>query len=120
MLTDRENFKFAFMSRCIEEGITTPDEIHQTVKRAIDELESPPQEKKADGIAASFMDALSRMGSVALPVALAAPPILGAGAGYMAARAGDVDDADVEEVKRQELIQELRRQTRKIQRRRAR
>jgi hypothetical protein len=118
VLTDRENFKFAFMSRCIEEGVTTPTEIHQTVKRAIDELENPPQEKQA--FLGPAIEAISRMGSMALPIALAAPPILGAGAGYMAARAGDVDDADVEEVKRQELIQELRRQTQKIQRRRAR
>ena len=112
MLTPRENFKFAFLSRCIESGITTPEEIHQTVKKALDELDTPAEKQ------ASAWEALSNIGGWTLAGAAAAPPILGAGLGYAAARAGDVDDADVEEVKRQEVIDELRRQAKRLRHRR--
>jgi len=116
MLTDRQNFKLAFMSRCIEDGITTPAEIHERVKRAIDELNNGPEKQALVG---EVLDFAGRLGGMALPIAFAAPPVLGAGAGYLAARATDVDDADIEEVKRQELIDELRRQTAKARRRHA-
>jgi hypothetical protein len=113
MLSPRENFKFAFLSRCIESGITTPEEIHQTVKRALDEL-STPAEKRAGGA----MDLLRDFSGWTLAGMAAAPPVLGAGLGYATARAGDVDDADVEEVKRQEVIDELKRQAKRLRRRR--
>lgn len=112
MLNARENFKFAFLARCIESGLTTPEEIHQRVKQALDELARPVEKK------AGFWDALSNLGGWTIAGGLAAPPIVGAGLGYAAARAGDVDDADVEEVKRQEVIDELRRQAERIRRRR--
>ena len=112
MLTTRENFKFAFISRCIESGVTTPDEIHQCVKRALDELAPVPAEKQAEGL-------FDNLSSWTLAGLAAGPPILGAGLGYAASRAGDVDDADVSEVKRQEVIDELRRQAKRIRRRRS-
>ncbi len=113
MLTPRENFKFAFLSRCIESGITTPEEIHETVKKALDELDTPT-EKQAGGL----FDLAGDIGGWTLAGLAAAPPVIGAGLGYAAARAGDVDDADVEEVKRQEVIDELRRQAKRLRRRR--
>ena len=112
MLTARENFKFAFLSRCIESGITTPEEIHQTVKKALDELDTPAEKQ------AGLFDVMGDVSGWTLAGMAAAPPILGAGLGYAAARAGDVDDADVEEVKRQEVIDELRRQAKRLRRRR--
>ena len=113
MLTDREAFKSAFIARCIEEGFTTPAQVHTQVKQALDSFK--PQEKKA--FLGGAVDALSNAAGWAIPVAAAAPPMIGAGLGYAAARAGDVDDADVSEMKRQELIDELRRHTRQARRR---
>jgi hypothetical protein len=115
MLSARENFKFAFLSRCIESGITTPAEIHQVVKQALDEL-AAPTEKAA--FTDATINALGNIGGWTAAGLLAAPPILGAGIGYAAARAGDVDDADIAEVKRQEVIDELRRQSKRIRSRR--
>ena len=54
-----------------------------------------------------------------LPLAIAAPPILGGLAGYGAAKATDIDDVDIDEVKERELADEYRRQTEKLLRQRA-
>lgn len=119
MLSDREAFKVGFISRCIEEGHTTPDQIQGQVKRAMDTVAGI--EKR--GYLGDIIRGIGGLGSSALaigvPLALMAPPVLGATAGYAAARATDIDDTDVEEQKRQEIIDELKRQASKIQRLRA-
>jgi hypothetical protein len=116
MLTSREAFKTAFISRCIEEGFTSPQQVHQRVKLAMEKLQAVGTEKKAIPGLGSAVDAIGRLGSAAVPLALAAPPVLGAGLGYAAARATDIDDTDVDEIRRQELIDELRRQARRHRR----
>ena len=122
MLTQREAFKFAFMARCIEEGITDPAEMQKVAAATIYKLQGTQKQAIID-IPGKVIDTAKDWGgkllSLGIPLALAAPPILGAGAGYAMSRATDIDDHDVEEVKRQELIDELRRQSAKAKRNQA-
>jgi hypothetical protein len=120
MLNNRDAFKIGFLSRCVEEGLTL-SETHGRVKEAMDKLASllDIPGKVAGGV----LDAGKSLASTALgygiPLALAGPPILGGLAGYGAAKLGDVDDTDVKEVKKRELIDELQQQTERLQREKA-
>lgn len=108
----RQAFKVAFLARCVHEGLK-PDEVLQRVKQqrekiaVLGELVGFGTNALGKGV-----DALSRLGSTALswgiPLAVAAPPVAGALAGYSVAKAQDIDDTDVDELKRQELIRELK------------
>ena len=99
MLSSRELWKANFLSRCIEAGHTTPEEIHGVVKYAL--------EKQAliDGI-----------GSIIGLGALAAPPLVGYGLGRLGAKMTDIDDNEVEAIKKRELIDEYRQQTAQLMR----
>jgi hypothetical protein len=114
MLSDRESFKVGFISRCLEEGFTTPEQIQGQVKKAMDLIGGA--EKQADGVLSRLLGMGGSAATVAIPLMLAAPPLAGAAVGYGAARATDIDDVDVEEQKRQEVIDELNRQTAKLRR----
>ncbi len=119
MLSEREHFKVGFISRCIEEGFTTPEQIGGQVKLAMAQLEGTEKQGQIPILSDLIRGAGnigSSMLSFGIPLALAAPPILGATAGYAAARATDIDDTDVEEQKRQELIDELKQQSAKVRR----
>jgi hypothetical protein len=113
-LTPREAFKVGFLSRCVEDGLTL-EQAHQRVKEA--------QEKIALSIPGAdipgkLIDAAGSIAKPALgwgiPLALAAPPVVGGLAGYAASKATDIDDTDVDEVKRRELINEYKKQTKKL------
>lgn len=111
-MSPKDAFKVGFLSRCVEEG------------RSIEEI--PPLVKAALEKVAFLKDLLGgakSLGSTALsvgaPMALAAPPLLGGVAGYTAAKLTDVDDTDVNEIKKRELIEELQRQTDRLTRERA-
>jgi hypothetical protein len=45
----------------------------------------------------------------------AGPPILGGLAGYTASKMSDIGDLDIKDIKRRELIDELQRQTQRLQ-----
>ena len=60
--------------------------------------------------------ALSGVAGWGIPIAALAPPALGAAAGYGLARATDVDDTDVDEIKDTELMDEYRRQIDQLKR----
>jgi len=120
MLSSRDAFKVGFLSRCVEEGLTL-EEAHERVKEAMDkmggivgDITSIPVKALEAGkaVAAPLL-------SYGLPLAIAAPPILGGVAGYGLAKATDVDDQDPEEVKKQEVADEYRRQTARLLRQRA-
>jgi hypothetical protein len=112
-LTPRQQFKVGFIMQCIQEGDTTPEAIEKRANAILG------MEKEA--VLGKLVDLGKELGGTALswmiPLGLAAPPIAGAGLGYAAARATDVDDTDVEEARQQELIEEYRRQSAKIKRR---
>lgn len=117
-MDERQRFKLGFISRCIEDGFTTPADICQRAKTAADHLENmaPPLEKEGQGFASVLWDAAKSMGTLGISAALVAPPVLGGVAGYGLARAGDIDEEDVEEAKQRELVEELKRQSAKIRR----
>lgn len=117
-LTALEAFKYGFISRCVEDRLT-PDQIAASAEKAAAFME------KGASLSGLLTTALGktvdfggRLGSTALsyglPAALAAPPIIGGIAGYGLARATDIDDTDVSEIKDHEVIDELRRQTEKL------
>lgn len=110
MLSDRQAFKAAFLHRCVDAGLTLP-EIYQTIKQANALLDAGGSAAKS--VIGKTMDlggqALSALASKGLPLALAAPPVIGGLAGFTASRLTDVDDTDVSEMKRRELIAEYRR-----------
>lgn len=113
MLSPKEAFIVGFVGRCVDDGLTA-DQIRERVKQAEDLLEGAVKEA---GLAGDVARAAGGVASTALPFALIAPPLLGGVAGYTAARLGDVDDTDVEDVRNQELkdtylleAQKLRRQ----------
>ena len=103
MLTPREAFKVSFLSRCIESGHTTPDEIYNVVKQAFDKKAFVPQ-------------LLKEYGPTALALSFAAPLGIGALGGKALSVATDVNDVDIDSLKKQEIIDELKRQTERLKR----
>ena len=103
----RQSFKLGFLAHCIELGYTSPTQILGALKQAgwIKDLASP---LSAAG------SALGSAGKLGLGLALAAPPLAGAVAGNLAASATDVNDFDVDEAKKQEVIDEYRRQAERL------
>lgn len=119
MLTDKEAFKVGFLARCVHDGLT-PDQMLARVKQASDMLE-----KRAfiggllSGAAGAVGGAAKSIAGYGIPLALAAPPILGGLAGYGLAKATDIDDTDVDAIKNQELVEEYRRQAERLKRQKA-
>jgi hypothetical protein len=110
-LSPREAFKVGFISRCVEEGLDLP-QTHARVKEALDKLAG------LTDLPGKLLD-LSRPVThnalaYGIPLALAAPPIIGGVGGYLASKGTDIDDTDVEEIQRRELIDEYRRQTARL------
>lgn len=101
-LTPREAFKFGFLARCVEDGLSPA----QVVEKAAAVFIHDPFGAAED---AAKSTAKLMMG-VGVPLALAAPPVLGGLAGFGLSRATDVNQRDVDEVKNDELTDEYRRQ----------
>ena len=95
MLDARTAFKVGFLLKCAEDGLD-PDGAEALAKAAL-----------FDGA----WDAAKTLGSAGLAGALLAPPVVGAAGGVLLSRATDVDDTDVDDVRRDELVQELLRQS---------
>lgn len=102
-----------FLRKCAEAGLTT-DQIADLANGAADLLSG---EKQAfdlgmlmnNPVTSGLSGLASSLGSAAIPAALVGPPVLGGLAGYGLARATDMDDTSVQEVQKQEQIEELRR-----------
>lgn len=109
MLTPREAFKVGFLARCAEEGLS-PAQIQDRVKLARD---------KFAGVLDSLGHAAGSVFSTGAPLALIAPPALGAIAGYGLSRATDIDDTDVDEIKNNELLDTYANETAKLRRQKA-
>ncbi len=119
MLTPQEAFKVGFLAKCAADGLT-PDQTLAAVKSAADlfskEAVVGTLLGKGIDVAKGVGGGLARFG---LPLALVAPPIVGGMAGYGLAKATDIGETDVAELKDQELIDEYNRQTAAIARARA-
>jgi hypothetical protein len=130
MLTPQEAFKFGFLARCVEERLA-PEDMLAAVKVANDMLEKRANIFPAVGAAVSggfglgtkALDVARTAGESAMtygaPLALFGPPAAGAAAGYGLAKLTDIDDTDVDEVKRQETIDELKLQADRLRRQKA-
>ena len=98
------------------------EEMRSQVKAASDTLKQAEKSAAFNKAALfGFGELADDAGDVAKNVAnlgitslLLAPPALGAAAGYTHSKLSDVDDEDVEDVKKRELIDEYRRQAEKI------
>ena len=108
-MDDRQHFKAAFIAGCIEAGHTTPQEITALIKQG----GGIPFFSQAGDLATSLAESV---GGWALPLGIGLPIGAGALAGYGAAKATDIGEDDVEAAKKQEIIDEYRRQTAKLHR----
>lgn len=114
MLTAKEAFKVGFLAKCAEDGLT-PDQMLARVKQAKDALEKRAFIGGLLGSAAGAVGGAAKsVAGYGIPLALAAPPILGGLAGYGLAKATDVDDTDVDDIKNRELVEEYKRQAEKL------
>lgn len=110
-LSPRESFKVGFLGRCAEAGMT-PDQMLGVIKQAQDKLAF------VSGLLGGLKDVASGVGGAVtgygIPLALAAPPVLGGIAGYGLGRLSDIDDTDIDDIKDQEVLDEYKRQTARL------
>jgi len=123
MLSKLEAFKLGVLSEFASHGLSVED-MRERVKRASDALDAvaavPTDEQVEEQSSMDkeswdkLMDML-RAGSVTTLGTLAlAPPALGAAAGVAHSKLTDVDEDDVDTIKRKELIDEYRRQAARL------
>ena len=119
MLSKRQAFKVGFMRKCANEGMT-PEETHQVVREALSTVKEAGitdlLTKPYNTIVDVGGEALKGVGNAGLAGLALGPPIIGGALGLLAAKAGDIDTTDVNAVKKRELIDEYRRQTEILER----
>lgn len=124
-MTDRDAFKLGFLGRCVEAGLSGP-EIAARVEAAREKVAGFGAMLGAEGWGAA--KSLGKGTAKALsglvlgyggPLLLAGPPLAGAAAGFGLAKATDIDDTDLDDIKDQELVDEYRRQAEKLRQQRA-
>ena len=108
-LTPAQEFKLGFLSRCVSEGLDEPQMLKAAA--AANEL---LKTAFIDSLIGAARSGIGTMASYGLPVALLAPPLIGGAAGYGLAKATDIGDRDVDDIKNDELIDELDRQAEKL------
>ena len=108
----REAFKFGFVSRCVEQGLTTPEQMLAACETGFGKSAAFDPFKLLGAVG----DTVGSAASWLIPAAIAAPPIAGYGLGRLAAKATDADDFDTDEAKRQELIDEYHTQAARARR----
>jgi len=99
----RAAFKFAFIARGIELGLTV-EQMLANVRQA---------RASQDKTAFDMSSVKPLVGA-----ALMAPPLVGGAAAYVARQATDADDVDVQDIQRQELTATYQRMARQLQRQR--
>jgi hypothetical protein len=117
MLTERQAFKAGFLYKCADAGLTM-DEAAALAKAAaahiktagVQDLLMKPYNAAIDVAG----QGLSRLGTLGIAGLVAGPALLGGAAGLGLSKLMDVDDTDVKSVKKQELIDEYRRQVRRL------
>jgi hypothetical protein len=117
MLTEREAFKVGFLRKCADDGLT--------VGETADLAKTTAAQIKAAGIQDLLMKpyntamdvaghGLQRLGTLGIAGLIGGPALLGGAAGLGLSKLMDSDDTDVKTVKKQELIDEYRRQVRRL------
>ena len=123
MLSKLEAFKLGVLSEFASHGLSVED-MRERVKRASDALdavaavptdEQVEEQSSMDNESGDKLVDMLRTGSIAGLTGLAlAPPALGAAAGVAHSKLTDVDEDDVDTIKRKELIDEYRRQAARL------
>ena len=103
MLSPREAFRIGFLLRCADEGLA-PQEAHERVKSAQAIM-------KQAGIVGDVLGHGKSLLSTGGAGLIALPLMAGVGGGYLAHKAVE-DDTDIEDLRKRELIEELKRATR--------
>ena len=104
----RQAFKQGVIAACIEQGHTTPQQIVGVIKTAL---------------VGDIKDAVGLLGdtaAIAIPAALAIPPLIGYGGGLAAGKATSDSELNVKDIQRQELINEYKRSTERLRKLKAR
>lgn len=111
-MTPKQAFKLAFLQHLVDRGYTM-DEVRAATAEAVEKTAGLGD--MASNTWNLGLDAVRSLGNTAKGVgligALTAPPLIGAGLGYGAAKLTDWDDVDAEESKKRELIELYRRHT---------
>lgn len=115
-LDSRDSFKVAFLARCVEDNLT-PEQMLVRIKEAQEKIAFVGNALgKLVDVGRGVVDAGLGWG---IPLALAAPPFIGAVSGAALAKGTDIDDRDVADIKDQEVIDEYQRQSALLRRQRA-
>lgn len=114
---ERLHFKVGFLKRCAEAGFS----LEETEKLAHDLNEQLEKQsilsalkKPYDAAWDAAKDVAGTVGNVGIAASLLAPPAIGWGLGRGYTYLTDVDNDDVDEIKKKELLEEYQRQIRKI------
>mgnify|MGYP003626125732 CR=1 FL=1 len=120
MLSPQEAFKLGFLSKCVEQGLTV-SQMRAEVKKASDELDLIEKEAVFDWFQPERREVWDTIGNLAetagtgvLGALALGPPAAGAAAGILHSQLSDVDEEDVEDVKKRELVDEYLRQAEKL------
>tara|TARA_R110002020_G_scaffold16515_14_gene58301 strand:- start:336 stop:764 length:429 start_codon:yes stop_codon:yes gene_type:complete len=120
MLSSQEAFKLGFLSNCVEKGLSI-EQMRSEVKKASDQLtdveknawEFPFAPERA-AIVDDIGDILKDVGRLGIGGLVLGPPAAGAAAGILHSRMSDVDDEDVDDIKKREVADEYRRQAERL------
>ena len=121
MLSSQEAFKLGFLSNCVEKGLSI-EQMRAEVKQASDQLDFMVKQADPSSIIAAPIapivddagDVVKTTANLALASLLLAPPALGAAGGILHSNLSDIDEEDVEDVKKRELVDEYQRQAKRL------
>lgn len=108
-MTPKEAFRLGFLTRCAEMSLSS-EETNKLAKRASDLFLT----KTAGPIA----DTVKSVGWPLMLAGLSAPVLAGSGAAYFQNKALDTDEADIDEIKKKELIETYQRMSEQLARKR--
>ena len=120
-LSPREQFKFAFLEKCAEQGLSADEMLDKAA--AILEQTKKSEDSWSDyltnalkGLGVGYGGYLASQNPWIPAAALGVPLVGGALAGRTLAKMQEPAEYDIDEIKRQETLDEYRKQTERLQR----
>jgi len=108
VLTAKEAFTIGFVRRCIADGLPI-DQVAGRVKEAAEKL----------ALFGDVIKSTTNLAKAIAPVAFLAPPVVGGIGGYALSRATDLDDTEIDDIKKQELLDTYNLESAKLRRQKA-
>lgn len=105
-MTPQEAFKLGFLARCVEENLS---------QEKIAEAALGLANLKTAGVGQELLDTFTDLGKGLVGAAIVAPPAAGVLTSYLANKASDPTELDVEEIRKRELLDEYRRAAQKLE-----